>query len=115
MLGLLLPFVWLRGIGAGDWKLLGALGALLGPKQIVLVLVVSTLFAGLMGVVEMIRRKAVKGTLGNLWELVKGLLVFGVRPHPVITLDNPKLLKLPLAVPVAAATMICFVARGGIL
>src|SRR5208337_5592464 len=33
-LGLLLPFVWLRSLGAGDWKLAGALGACLGPRQL---------------------------------------------------------------------------------
>ena len=27
----LLPLVLLRGLGAGDWKLMGAVGALLGP------------------------------------------------------------------------------------
>ncbi len=30
-LGLLLPFVLLRSLGGGDWKLVGALGAFLGP------------------------------------------------------------------------------------
>src|SRR5208282_4840033 len=30
-LGLLLPFVLVRSLGAGDWKLAGALGACLGP------------------------------------------------------------------------------------
>src|ERR1700680_1268786 len=32
-LGLLLPFVLVRSLGAGDWKLAGALGACLGPRQ----------------------------------------------------------------------------------
>ncbi len=31
-LALLLPFVWVRSLGAGDWKLVGALGACLGPR-----------------------------------------------------------------------------------
>src|ERR1700689_3105297 len=34
VLALLLPLVLLRALGAGDWKLMGALGAALGPKQI---------------------------------------------------------------------------------
>jgi Flp pilus assembly protein protease CpaA len=35
---LLLPFVALRSLGAGDWKLVGALGAFLGPQRLLLVL-----------------------------------------------------------------------------
>ena len=32
---LLLPFVFLRSLGAGDWKLAGALGAFVGPGVLV--------------------------------------------------------------------------------
>src|SRR5664279_2951209 len=42
-LGLLLPFVWLRSLGAGDWKLAGALGACLGPRQLLAVLMGTVL------------------------------------------------------------------------
>jgi Flp pilus assembly protein protease CpaA len=38
-LGVLLPFVLVRSLGAGDWKLAGALGACLGPGQLLSVLV----------------------------------------------------------------------------
>ncbi len=34
-LALLLPFVLLRSLGAGDWKLAGALGAFAGPGRLV--------------------------------------------------------------------------------
>ena len=37
-LGLLLPLVLLRGFGAGDWKLMGAVGALMGIQPMRLVL-----------------------------------------------------------------------------
>src|ERR1700722_13913601 len=35
---LLLPFVLIRSLGAGDWKLVGALGAFLGPQSLLTVL-----------------------------------------------------------------------------
>src|SRR5438309_344049 len=47
-LALLLPFVVLRGLGAGDWKLMGALGAFLGPHKLLVVLLGTILIAGLL-------------------------------------------------------------------
>src|SRR5262249_5763703 len=54
---LLLPVVLLRGLGAGDWKLMGALGALLGWAQILLVLLGTILLAGLFALVQLLRQK----------------------------------------------------------
>ncbi len=114
MLALLLPVVLLRGLGAGDWKLMGAPGALLGPKQVVLVLLFAIFIGGCMALALMIRHRQVTRTLNNLWELVQGFFILGIRPNPSITLDNPELLKLPFGVAVALATVTCFwLARGG--
>jgi prepilin peptidase CpaA len=108
-LGLLLPFVLLRGLGAGDWKLMGAVGALMGWQPMLFVLIVSVLIAGAMAIVQMTLTKRVKKTFGNLLALAKGFVTFGVRPNPEISLDNPTLLKLPFGVAVAAATLFSFI------
>src|ERR1700730_7109047 len=94
-LGLLLPFVLLRALGAGDWKLMGAVGALLGPVLLLFVLLGSIFVAGLMAAVEAIKARRVKETLLNVAVLVQGFIAFGLRPHPDISIDNPKSLKLP--------------------
>lgn len=109
-LGLLLPFVLLRALGAGDWKLMGAVGAMLGPKPFLYVLIVAILVAGAMGAVQVIRANRVIGTLKNMWVLVQGFLIFGLQANPEISLDNPGALKVPFGVAVAIATVICFVA-----
>src|SRR6202171_6766454 len=49
-LGLLLPFVLIRSLGAGDWKLAGTLGACLGPRQLLSGLFVKILMGGGNGV-----------------------------------------------------------------
>src|SRR5258707_9405016 len=49
-LGVLLPFVLIRSLGAGDWKLAGALGALLGASRMITVLLGAVVVAGVMGV-----------------------------------------------------------------
>jgi prepilin peptidase CpaA len=107
---LLLPFVLIRALGAGDWKLMAAVGALLGPKPFFVVLVVSIFVAGAMGTVQVIRAQRVVVTLKNIWVLVQGFFTFGFRAHPELSLDNPGALKLPFGVAVAIAAVICYVA-----
>ena len=109
-LGLLLPFVLLRALGAGDWKLMGAVGAFLGPVLLLFVLLGSIFIAGLMAVLQAIKARRVKETLVNIAVLVQGFVAFGLRPHPEISIHNPKSLKLPFGVAVAAATILCFIA-----
>ena len=107
-LGMLLPLVLLRGLGAGDWKLMGALGAYLGPKKILLVLLATICVTGIMASVQITRQRRWRVALGNLLELTAGLFTFGLRAHPRITLDNPGLMSLPFGVAVAVATIVCY-------
>jgi prepilin peptidase CpaA len=107
---LLLPLVLMRGLGAGDWKLMGAVGAFLGPMMTIIVLLSSILISGLMAMVSMLRANQVVSTLRNMVVLLRGFLAFGFRKHPEISLDNPGLLKLPFGVAVAIGTLGCFLA-----
>jgi prepilin peptidase CpaA len=109
-LGLILPFVLLRALGAGDWKLMGAVGAFLGPVLLLFVLLGSIFVAGLMAVVEAIKAGRVKETLRNIAVLLHGFAAFGLRPHRDISIDNPAALKLPFGVAIAASTILCFIA-----
>jgi prepilin peptidase CpaA len=105
---LLLPLVLVRALGAGDWKLMGAVGALLGPVLFLFVFFGSVLASGIMAIVQMYRAGRVVETFRNMWILIKGFFVFGLKKNPQISLDNPRLLKLPFGVAVAAATIVCF-------
>jgi prepilin peptidase CpaA len=109
-LALLLPLVLLRAFGAGDWKLMGAIGAFLGPMMFLFVLVGSILVNGVVALVEMMRTRRVRETFNNLRVLVQGFFTFGLRANPKISLDNPELLKLPFGVAVAIATVACYCA-----
>jgi prepilin peptidase CpaA len=107
-LAILLPLVLLRALGAGDWKLMGAVGALVGPLMFLFVLLASVLVSGVMAIVLMVHAKRAKATMKNLAVLVRGFLSFGLRRHPEISLDNPSLLKLPFGVAAALGTIICY-------
>ncbi|HEV2616968.1 MAG TPA: prepilin peptidase [Candidatus Acidoferrales bacterium] len=107
---LFLPFVLLRGLGAGDWKLMGAVGAFAGPVLLLFIIVGSVFVAGIMAMVEVLRQRRIKETARNLVILVQGFFAFGLRNRPDITIDNPGLMKVPFGVAVAMATGICYCA-----
>jgi prepilin peptidase CpaA len=107
-LGLLLPFVAIRSLGAGDWKLMGALGAILGPQRVIAVLIGTVLVNGIMAVILVIWKGRVRQTLRNLASLAGSLLTLHM-PGPEVSLDNPESLKIPFGVAVAF-TVIAFAA-----
>ncbi len=104
-LGLLLPFVLIRSLGAGDWKLVGALGAFLGPSRLIAVLLGTILVAGLMAVVLVIWKKRVGRTARNLVHMVAGLCTLHM-PGPEVSLDNPESQKIPFGVAVAVTVVL---------
>lgn len=107
----LLPVVLLRGLGGGDWKLMGALGAWLGPTRITTVLLATIAVSGLLALIQIIRQKRFIQTMRNMWELLRGFFVFGLHPHPEINLDNPTAQSLPFGVAAGLAMAVCFCAQ----
>ena len=108
-LGLLLPLVLLRGLGAGDWKLMGAIGAVMGWQAMLSILFVAVLISAITAVFQMVAAKRVKETLLNVMTLAMGFATFGLRANPEISLDSPNSIKQPFGAAVAAATVFNFV------
>jgi prepilin peptidase CpaA len=109
-LGLLLPFVLIRSLGAGDWKLAGALGACVGPRQLLSVLMVTILMAGVMALGAVIWTGRLKRTLINITHLLAAL--FSLRmPGSEVSLDDPKSTKIPFGVAMAVAVLFCAAGR----
>src|SRR5260370_15948608 len=88
-LGLLLPFVLLRSLGAGDWKLAGALGACLGPRQLLSVLVGTILVAGVMALAGIVWKVLMKQTLLDIAPLLAELFSLRLAPPDVLLGDAP--------------------------
>jgi prepilin peptidase CpaA len=104
-LALLLPFVLIRSLGAGDWKFVGALGACLGPQNLLTVLLLGVLVNGLMAVIMVIWKKRVRETARNLGRMLAAFLTMHL-PGPDLTLDNPDLVKVPFGVAIAIAVIL---------
>jgi prepilin peptidase CpaA len=104
-LALLLPFVLIRSLGAGDWKFVGALGAFLGPQNLLTVLLLGILVNGLMAAVMVVWKRRVRETARNLGRMLAAFLTMHL-PGPDLTLDNPDLVKVPFGVAVAVAVIL---------
>lgn len=109
-LGILLPFVLIRSLGAGDWKLAGAIGACLGPGQLLTVLMGTILVAGMMALAIIIWKGRLKQTLLNILHLLAALFSLKMPGHEV-TLDDPKSTKIPFGVAMALTVIVYGVAR----
>ena len=109
-LGLLLLFVLLRSLGAGDWKLAGALGAFTGPGRLVDLLIGSIFVAGLMAVALVIYKRRVMQTLRNIGHILVSLVTFRL-PGSRVSLDNPDALKVPYGVALALTVVLYSVAH----
>jgi len=109
-LALLLPFVLLRSLGAGDWKLAAALGAFAGPKVLVDLLLGSVLVAGVMAVALVIYKGRTRQTIRNIGHILVSLVTFRL-PGERVSLDNPDSLKVPYGVALAFTVVIYGVAH----
>jgi prepilin peptidase CpaA len=101
----LLPFVFLRALGAGDWKLAGALGAFVGWRALADLLMGSVLVAGIMALALVIYKRRVKETLRNIGGILASMVTFRM-PRPEVSLDNPQSLKVPYGVALALTTLL---------
>jgi prepilin peptidase CpaA len=107
---LLLPLVVVRGIGAGDWKLVGAIGACLGPHELLVVLAGAVFIAGLMAIILVIYKRRFVQTMRNIGGLVIALLT-GRPRDSAVSLDNPEALKVPFGVAMSI-TVVLYVVVG---
>lgn len=102
---------WMGGMGMGDVKLCAAIGAWIGPGQLVTALVLTGMTGGIMALCW----AAAGGFLGELFtgasDLVFGLKERGMRPHPELVLNNPLTRKMPYAPAIAVGTLVSFFSR----
>jgi prepilin peptidase CpaA len=101
----LLPFVLLRSLGAGDWKLAGALGAFVGWQALANLLMGSVFVAGVMALGLVIYKRRFKETMRNIGRLLASMLTFRM-PGAEVSLDNPQSLKVPYGVALAVTTLL---------
>jgi len=99
------------GMGMGDVKLCAAIGAWIGPSQLLVALVVTGFAGGVMALCWAIAGGFVGELFSNTGDLVVGFKDRGLRPHPELVLDNPVARKMPYAPAIAIGTLVSFFSR----
>ena len=102
---LFLPMFLLRGMGGGDVKLLGAVGAWLGTKGVLYAGLYSVMAGGILALVI----GAMHGYLGkafaNIWGLLGMWRTAGIQPLPGLTIEDSVGPRLAYGVAIAAGTL----------
>ena len=110
LVGVLLffPMFALKGLGAGDVKLLGALGAWLGASLVFGVAFYTSLAGGVLAIGLMVKHRYGRQAMRNLWLLFTHWRVSGPRPLDALTLETAAGPKLPYALPTAVGVALAF-------
>lgn len=93
-------------MGAGDVKLITAVGCLAGLPHVAPLLISTALAGGVMALGMAVLRGRAKETLLNVGALAIHHRFEGLTPHPLLNISNSQTLRLPYAVPIAAGCVI---------
>jgi prepilin peptidase CpaA len=103
--GIMFLFYAVRAMGAGDVKLMAAIGSLVGPEQAIVVLLATAICGGVMAIVISVYRGRMGETLRNLGSVLWFHARTGLQTHPELNLDNPTALRMPYGLAIAAGTL----------
>ncbi|MBS1820566.1 MAG: prepilin peptidase [Acidobacteria bacterium] len=96
------------GMGMGDVKLCAAIGAWVGPSQMLLALVLTGIAGAVIAVCWAIKGGFVGEMFSGTGDLLFRWKGRGFRPHPELVLENPQSRKMPYVPAIAIGTLISF-------
>ena len=104
--GIFLVLYLAGGMGAGDVKLMTAVGCLAGLSSLRLVMVATVLSGGVFALALALYRGRLRQTVRNVFALIAHHRRSGLTPHPELNLGNTATLRLPFALPIAAGCLV---------
>jgi prepilin peptidase CpaA len=103
---LFFPFFALRGLGAGDVKLLGALGAWIGPMLTVWSAIFASIAGGVIALVIALRHRYLAEAFSNIRLLLTHWMVGGVKPLDSVSLTGTRGPRLAYSVPIVTGMVL---------
>jgi prepilin peptidase CpaA len=107
-----LVFYLAGGMGAGDVKLIAAVGCIAGLTNTAYLLVLTALAGGMMAVALAVMRGRLKETLFNVVAVANHHKDEGLKPHPELNVLNANTLRLPYGLAIAAGCTITLYLQG---
>ena len=105
------PIFLLRGIGAGDLKLLGAFGAWLGPMMALSIGLWGAIAGGVLAVVVALAHGYLAVAFRNLRLLLTHWRATGITPLDAVSLDKGAGPRLAYAIPLSLGLMVALWTR----
>jgi prepilin peptidase CpaA len=99
---------WMGGMGAGDVKLCAAIGAWIGPSQLIVALVITAMAGGIMALCWAAFGGFLKELFTGAGELVFDWKGRGMRRDTDMSLANPLKRKMPYVPAIAIGTLVSF-------
>jgi len=107
---LFFPFA-LGGIGAGDVKLLGFIGACSGPGFVWLTFLATALAGGLLAILILIKNKKLLSGLKVVWYTILSLFGATPRVNMLGTLEAENTTAFPYGVAITTGTVVAYLMR----
>ncbi len=115
--GAFLIFFLLHAMGAGDVKLITAVGCFAGPGAAFEIVLASAIAGGIFAVIHSLWQGRLRAVLVNTGHLIKFHATVGAEVHPDLNLSNPSAARMPYGVAIAAGvvySVLAFYRRGGL-
>ena len=110
-LALFLPFYLLRGMAAGDVKLMAVVGAFAGPQQVFAIAVLAWCSGGVMALLAVLWRRRPGLAMSNLINMTRAALTPGVAPGAAQGQGSAG--SIPYGVAIAIGTIVVLVRQYG--
>lgn len=105
---LFLPFL-ARGIGGGDVKLMAAVGAWVGMRHALALILATAIAGGVLAVGYIIFRKRAGDIVWRVANVIRFHLVSGIEPHPALQAQTSESMRFPYSLAIAAGALFVFV------
>ncbi|MGD8842111.1 MAG: A24 family peptidase [Gammaproteobacteria bacterium] len=104
-LGVLLPFYIFKGMGAGDVKLMAAVGAFMGPHNVLLAVGLTLIGGSIAGIAILVYRKGLGQALQRYWFTFRSLVTAGVWLYNAPTEGEAAAIRFPYALAIALGSI----------